>query len=189
MLQLPSNGVWRGQMLPLMIDGRNTLGTIVQSSTVELFQVFEVAIAPISAIKGLPEGLEQHLSAASSFSSPFMTGNLALFVPYGVHSIARHPVQRPYEPKDWTRELCNQLLGRIKNRLHGCDIDLRTGLPLSVTGTLLERHRTGQPPDAIYGFRTLRGEITVTLTGSIEFSRILYTGKKCAAKEGDVILF
>ena len=172
-----------------MIDGRNTLATIVQSATIELFQVFEIAVAPIPSFKALPQGLEDQLSAAAPFSSLVMRGNLAAFLPYDIYTLARHPVQRPYEPKDWTRELCNQLLGRVKNRLHGCDIDLKTGLPTSVTGTLLERHHSDQLPEAFFGFRSLRGEITVTLTGSIDFARILYTGKHCSAKEGDVILF
>jgi hypothetical protein len=172
-----------------MIDGRNTLATIIQSSTVELFQVFEIAIAPIVSRSALPPGLDQQLSSASTFASPALTGSLALFVPHEILALARHPTQRPYDPRDWTRELCNQLLGRVKNRLHGCDIDLRTGLPTSVTGTLLERHRSERPPEAVFGFRTLRGEITVTLTGGIDYSRILYTGKHCSAKEGDVILF
>jgi hypothetical protein len=119
-----------------------------------------------------------------------MSGSLALFIPHEVYGLARHPAQRPYEPKDWTRELCNQLLGRVKNRLHGCDIDLRTGLPTSVTGTLLDRHRAGgKPPEAFYGFRTLRGEITVSLAGHIDYTAIQYTGRRCAAREGDIILF
>jgi hypothetical protein len=172
-----------------MIDGHNTLATIVQSSAVELFQVYDIAVAPFLAAKSLPTGLDEQLSSASTFGSPILSGSLAIFLPYAVHAIARHPVQQPFEPKDWTRELCNQLLGRIKNRLRGCDIDLRTGLPTSVTGTLLDRHRSGKPPEAIFGFRTLRGEITVTLTGNIDYSRIRYTGKNSAAKEGDVILF
>jgi hypothetical protein len=173
-----------------MIDGRNTLTTIVQSSTVELFRTFEIAIAPISALKVLPSGLDQQLSAASSYISPALSGSLALFVPHEVYGLARQLAQRPYEPKDWTRELCNQLLGRIKNRLHGCDIDLRTGLPTSVTGTLLDRHRSGgKPPEAFYGFRTLRGEITISLSGSIDYEAIRYTGRRCSAREGDIILF
>lgn len=172
-----------------MIDGRITLATIVQSSTVELFRVFEIAVAPIASVKLLPVDLGRQLSAAATFASPVMSGSLALFVPQEVHSLARQPVQRPFEPRDWTKELCNQLLGRIKNRLHGCDIDLRTGLPTSVTGTLLERHHSDKPPEGIFGFRTLRGAVTVTLTGNIDYSRINYTGKQCVAKEGDVILF
>jgi hypothetical protein len=172
-----------------MIDGRNTLTTIIQSSAVELFQVFEIAIAPIVSRSSLPSGLDQQLSSTSAFASPALTGNLALFVPHEILPLAKRPSQRPFDPRDWIKELCNQLLGRIKNRLHGCDIDLRTGLPATVTGTLLERHRSDKPPEAVFGFRTLRGEITVTLTGSIDYSRILYTGKHCSAKEGDVILF
>jgi hypothetical protein len=172
-----------------MIDGRNTLATIVHSSAVELFQVYEIAVAPVVAAKALPRDLDQQLSATATFSSPAMTGNLAIFVPHELAAIAKQPGQRSFEPRDWTRELCNQLLGRMKNRLHGCDIDLRTGLPMSVTGTLLERHRAGKSPEAIFGFRTLRGEVTVTLTGSIDYARIHHTGKNTSAREGEVILF
>lgn len=172
-----------------MIDGRNTLATIVQSSAVELFQGFGIAIAPIPSFKILPDGLEQLLSAAASFSSVALTGSLALFVPQGIHAAARYPAQRPIDPRDWTKELCNQLLGRIKNRLHGCDINLSTGLPSNLTGTLLERHRSPSPPEALFGFRALRGEVTVTLTGQIDYLRIRYTGRNCVAKEGDIILF
>jgi len=64
-----------------MIDGRNTLATIIQSSTVELFQVFEIAIAPIVSRSALPFGLDQQLSSASTFASPALAGSLALFVP------------------------------------------------------------------------------------------------------------
>jgi hypothetical protein len=171
-----------------MIDGRNTLATIVQSSTVQLFSVFEIAVAPIM-MKQLPNDFDQLLSAAASFSSPVMSGSLAVFLPYEIYQVARHPTQRSYEPRDWTRELCNQLLGRIKNRLHGCGIQLRTGLPMAVAGSLLERHRSDTPPDAVFGFRTLRGTVTTTLTGTFDYSKIQYTGQNCTAAEGDVILF
>jgi hypothetical protein len=172
-----------------MIDGRNTLATIVQSATVELFQVYDIAVAPIVAAKSVPRDLDQLLTVTATFSSPALTGNIALFVPPELVTIARHPGQRPFDPKDWIRELCNQLLGRVKNRLHGCDIDLRTGLPMSLGGVLLDRHRSGAAPEAIFGFRTLRGEVTVTMTGNIDFPRIHYTGKNASAREGDVILF
>ncbi|HEY5959882.1 MAG TPA: hypothetical protein VIV60_25180 [Polyangiaceae bacterium] len=172
-----------------MIDGRNTLATILQSSTVQLFGAFDIAVAPVTAKNRVPADVDRLLSAAANFSSPAMTGSLAIFLPHDIYMVARHPTQRPYEPRDWTRELCNQLLGRIKNRLHGCGIELRTGLPTAVTGTLLERHRSDVPPDAVFGFRTLRGTVTTTLTGNIDYSRIQYTGQNCTAAEGDVILF
>jgi hypothetical protein len=172
-----------------MIDGRNTLATIVHSSTVELFQTYDIAVAPVISAKSLPKKLDQLLSATAAFSSPAMTGALAMFLPQELATIAKHPGQRSFEPMDWTREMCNQLLGRMKNRLLGCEIDLHTGLPMSVTGTLLDRHRSGKSPEAIFGFRTLRGEVTVTLTGSINYPRIRYTGRNNSAREGEVILF
>jgi len=172
-----------------MIDGRNTLTTIVQGSTIEVFRAFDIAVAPMRSLQGLPLDLDKELSAAATFASPEMTGSLAIFVPHGAHAIARHPEQRQFDPKDWTRELCNQLLGRMKNRLHGCDIDLRTGLPTSVVGNLRERHQPGRSPNLMFGFRSLRGDITVTLTGEINYLRIRYSGKQVVAKEGDVILF
>jgi len=172
-----------------MIDGRNTLATIVQSSAVSLFQVYAIAVAPIIASRTLPSNLDLQLSSTVSFSSPVLSGNLCLFLPPDLAAMAKWPGQKALDPKDWTRELCNQLLGRIKNRLHGCDIDLRTGLPMSVTGTLLDRHRSGKSPEVVFGFRTLRGEVIVTIAGAIDFARIHYTGKNVSAQEGDVIIF
>lgn len=172
-----------------MLDGRTTLATIVQSSTVELFRVFEIAVAPIPSIPRLPADLDRQLSAAAVFSSTTLNGTLALFLPSEVCAQAKAANARSYDPRDWTRELCNQLAGRVKNRLHSCNIDLKTGLPTSVTSALMERHRTGKPPEVVFGFRTLRGEITVTMTGQIDFTQIVYTGNRRAAQEGDVILF
>lgn len=172
-----------------MVDGRTTFTTIVQSSAVELFQVFNIAVAPVATVKSLPSDLDRQISAATTLSGTAMSGVMALFIPEVVCTSARQSSARSYEPRDWTREICNQLAGRIKNRLHGCNIDLTSGLPTSVAGALLERHRSGKPPEFIYGFRALRGEITVTITGQIDFSRIVYSGNRGAATEGDIILF
>lgn len=155
----------------------------------ELFQVFEIAVAPIPQLKKLPSDLDRLLSAAASFSGTALNGVLAVFIPAEVCNQAKQPNARTFEPRDWTRELCNQLAGRIKNRLHSCNIELRTGLPTSVTSALMERHRTGTPPEVMFGFRALRGEVTITITGTIDFSQIVYTGNRSGAQEGDVILF
>lgn len=178
-----------GPISTRVTDGRTTFATIVQSSTVELFQSFGVAVAPVAVTKGLPAGLDRQVSAATTLSSTAMSGMLALFIPEGVCSNAMQTLERNCEPRDWTREVCNQLAGRIKNRLHGCNVELVTGLPTSVAGALLERHRSGKPPEFVYGFRALRGEITVTITGQIDFTRIVYSGNRGSAIEGDVILF
>lgn len=178
-----------GPISTRVADGKTTFATIVQSSAVELFQSFSIAVAPVAVIKGLPPGLDRQVSAATTLSSAAISGVLALFIPESICSNAVQTGERNYEPRDWTREICNQLAGRIRNRLHGCNVDLVTGLPTSVAGGLLERHRSGKPPEFIYLFRALRGEITVTITGQIDFSRILYSGSRGSAAEGDVILF
>lgn len=171
------------------LDGRTTLATIVQSSTVELFQVFEIAVAPIPQLKKLPSDLDRLLSAAASFSGTALNGMLAVFFPAEICSQVKQPTAKSFEPRDWTRELCNQLAGRIKNRLHSCSIELKTGLPTGVPNALMERHRTGKPPEVMFGFRALRGEVTITITGTIDFGQIVYTGNRSGAQEGDVILF
>jgi hypothetical protein len=172
-----------------LVDGKTTFATIVQSSAVELFQVFSIAVAPVAVLKGLPPDLDRQVSAATTLNGTGMSCVMALFIPETVCANARQPSARSYEPRDWTREICNQLAGRIKNRLHGCNVDLTSGLPTSVAGALLERHRSGKPPELIYGFRALRGEITVTISGTIDFSRIIYSGHRGSASEGDIILF
>jgi hypothetical protein len=42
---------------------------------------------------------------------------------------------------------------------------------------------------AAYHFRTLRGQISVTLSGKIDFTQLDYAAQSVYANEGDIVIF
>jgi hypothetical protein len=93
-------------------------------------------------------------------------------------------------PGDWARELANQLLGRIKNRLLPFSVRLELGISAPVDSSHLAQQlafATGEV--RTYRARTLRGEVIVTLQGMPEDAALLYVGQTSSYSEGDVILF
>lgn len=92
-------------------------------------------------------------------------------------------------PRDeWARELTNQLMGRIKNRLLQFGATLQIGLPSTADSNAesqLERSSTLR----VYTGRTLRGNVLLTLEGMPDESDLSYVGPEGLALEGDAILF
>ena len=92
-------------------------------------------------------------------------------------------------PRDeWSRELANQLIGRIKNRLLQFGATLQIGLP-ATSDADAEGRRERSPTLRVYTGRTVRGNVLVTLEGMPEESELTYVGAEGLAAEGDVILF
>ena len=65
---------------------------------------------------------------------------------------------------------------------------LRVGLPTTMRKEHLKQ-RASATATTCYRFRTLRGEIVVTLEGNIHSEPLTYSGQVRVAKEGDLILF
>ncbi|HXK19707.1 MAG TPA: hypothetical protein VNG33_17975 [Polyangiaceae bacterium] len=91
--------------------------------------------------------------------------------------------------RDLMRELTNQLAGRVKNRLLNFTLMLNIGVPTVLSGPALERQRPRRDTEVVYLFRTLRGEIVVTLDLTIDPSALNYSNTNRVAKEGDFIAF
>jgi hypothetical protein len=82
---------------------------------------------------------------------------LALTHPSGSEQAREHDVQ------DWCRELNNQLMGRVKNKLLRIGCEIATGLPVLVSGTGVS---VVVPPDVDsrqYCFTSEHGNMTFTL--------------------------
>lgn len=77
---------------------------------------------------------------------------------------AKNVPQRELE--DWCRELNNQLVGRVKNKLLRLGCEMMTGLPSLITGTGVSTVSTAHTPDLEmrqYFFASEQGYLSTTL--------------------------
>jgi len=170
---------------------RPLLDALVQSTTVELFQSRGIAVAPISASVGNPHQ-PIYFSAAGvvTVTAPKGTGSLTLSWADPVFSLFSPPVMSTsMAARDLLRELTNQLSGRVKNRLLNFRLLLTIGVPSVLSGQALERQRLRRETEVVYLFRTLRGELVVTLDLDVDPSTLDFSGTQKVAKEGDFIPF
>ena len=172
-----------------MPETSSALDTIIQSSTVDLFHSCGIALAPLPRKREQEVPPRYELTGTIAFHGRGFTGTLTLSVPKEAFSLVRQDPHRPFRDWDWVRELTNQLLGRIKNRLTQFQVGLTAGLPSVMSSDVYDRQRNRSEPLAIYRFRTLRGEIIVTLNGAIDPAVFVYSGTGNLATEGDIILF
>jgi hypothetical protein len=167
------------------------LDALVQSSAVELFQSRGIAVAPLPSSVGNPhKGTYFGLAGVVSMTAPKAQGSLTLSWADPVFSLFTPPVPATsLGARDLLRELTNQLAGRVKNRLLNFTLMLTIGVPTVLSGQALERQRPNKDTEVVYLFRTLRGEIVVTLDLAIEGDALNYSNTSRVAKEGDFIAF
>jgi hypothetical protein len=168
------------------------IDALVQGSLVELFQAYGVAVAPKprgprDATPKFPD-----ISVGISFTreaATRKTGRLTLSLPSEVLALMKTDPGTPLRQADWARELSNQLLGRIKNRMLQFSVKLHAGLPQSLEPTLLQEQMQTSTTMRAYAGRTLRGDVLVTLEGIPPESELVYVGPGTLAREGDTLFF
>jgi hypothetical protein len=170
---------------------RGALDSLVQGSLVELFAAYSVAVAPQPRQSRLSGLTLPDISAAVGFinlAPGTQAGRLTLSLPAEV--LDRMPLSAGGALKnDWARELANQLMGRIKNRLLQFNVRLQVGVSTLADSATLA-HQLGTSLDTrVYSGRTLRGEAVVTIEGLPEDSELSYVGSNKVGSEGDAILF
>lgn len=182
--RLPAN-----QVRSATADRRATLDTLIQSSVVDLFHSTDIAVAPVERTVLRPDRIRhQELSASIQFNGRGFTGTLTVGVPAEVFTTMARTKDRAYDGRDWVREITNQVFGRLKRRLLQFQVELSAGLPGMLSKDAFERERQ-RPGFVVYVFRTLRGEVIVTLSGEIDHSVLAYSYASSIPNEGDVILF
>ena len=170
-------------------DGRLMLETLIQSSTVDLFHTAGIAVAPVATSRFDAEEIASRaLMASINFGGPAMSGTLGLLVPTGVFELVKQDPARPFTALAWVQDSVNQLLGRIKSRLLQFQVTLQMGLPMSMNDKGLKQLTT-QGVLAAYRFRTLRGEVSVTLSGRVDYSKLNYSNQTSFATEGEIVIF
>jgi hypothetical protein len=180
----------RGGDRPTGSAPRQVLDIILQSCTVELFHALGVAVAPVARSWTASSPREHFdLVGAASFSDPKANGTLVLSMNEGVYALFPQPAETLNARSDLLRELTNQLIGRIKNRLLQFQLVLRVGLPTVVRKQMLEQQFGSVTPFAAYVFRTIRGEVVMTVHGLIDESALNYAARMEIPREGAFIEF
>ena len=171
---------------------RATLDVILQSAAVDLFHNSGFAVAPLAScpVERL-QRYHEHV-AMLSFDGPQLTGVLTLSIPAALLETRTEGSPVPTGSAsvlDWMAELSNQLFGRVMNRLAVFQLKLKPHVPLGLSGPVLERLRKRTSTEVLYRFRTVRGDILVTLDAPLDDVTLAYSGSAQVAHEGEVILF
>ncbi len=124
-----------------------------------------------------------------TFNAPKLNGNLALSLADGIYGLFAPPVVGAAAASDALRELTNQLVGRVKNRLLQFQISPLVGLPSTFSGQTLERRWPSTENEILYPFRTLRGELRVTVDAVVDESALSYSNSVKVVKEGQFVPF
>jgi hypothetical protein len=170
---------------------RGAIDSLVQGSLVDLFGAYGVAVAPLPRSSRPQSPTLPDISATVGFARLVLgspAGRITLSLP---SALLEHmsPDAASKLKADWARELANQLMGRIKNRLLPFNVRLQVGVSTLLDSGRLGRQLQDSLEARVYIGRTLRGEIVVTFEGLPEDSELSYIGPGSMASEGDAILF
>jgi hypothetical protein len=167
---------------------RGAVDSLIQGSLVELFAAYSVAVAPLPRQTRQTTPTLPDISASVGFTRDGVQGRLTLSLPARVLDLMP-PSAGGTLKSDWARELANQLIGRIKNRLLQFNVRLQVGVS-SILETNKLAHQLESTLDLrIYTGRTLRGEVLVTVDGMPDESKLSYVGTASMRAEGEAILF
>ena len=170
---------------------RTAIDTILQSSTVELFHSQGVAVAPLRPCALGSQRRFYEWVGLIHFDAQNLSGVLTVSTPMPVWS-SREAGAATADSEtlaDWHREIANQLMGRIKNRLLKFQLVLNPRLPSALSGAALELHRKRSASEILYRFRALRGDILVVVDAPLDRAILAYSGEMQVAREGELILF
>jgi hypothetical protein len=171
---------------------RTAIDTILQSSTVELFHSQGVAVAPLRPVALGNQQRFHDWVGLIHFEATNVSGALTVSTSMAVWSSREGSAAERQDAEtlaDWHRELANQLIGRVKNRLLKFQLVLRPRLPSALSGAALELHRKRSATEILYRFRALRGDVLVVVDAPLERAILAYSGDLQIAREGEVILF
>lgn len=115
---------------------RDVVASTLESSVVEFFQAYGVACNK-SEGGGPPTGPE--MGSIVGFRGKGLRGGLAFVA--SAEFVARllpvppRPARGELQLRDWSAEIANQLVGRLKNKLSQHDIDFEIGTPVCFRGS------------------------------------------------------
>lgn len=173
--------------LPAPASTRGAIDSIVQGALVELFSAYAIALAPlprlakemVSEIPGVSVNLGFKCEPRND------AGKLTLSLSNALLEYMKDGETASIK-LDWARELANQLLGRIKNRLLPFGLRLQIGVSTLLDPRQLHERLQGPLDLRVYAGRTVHGPVLVTIQGLPDDASLRYVGTTSAA-EGTLI--
>jgi hypothetical protein len=175
-------------MAPPTVLNPNAVDTIIQSSIVEIMRTYDISVAPRSRSEVIGHVPESDVVGIISFEGSNIGGNLTLAVPSTVCDLPmpRRPSNTTHA--EWTYELTNQVMGRIKNRLIQFQVRLRTYVPTVLSGVAVQRHKRRTASEVLYQFVALRGDISVTVDASLARAVLEYSNAPLVVSDSEPLL-
>lgn len=180
---------------PSSLDYDELFETMVSDACTELFSGCGVELA----YEGTTTDVDQAYTYAGvlGFGAVGIKGNASLFFD-PVLLRASHPVRGSVPSgdeevealRDWTSELANQFVGRLKNKLVRYGVEVNLGIPTAVSGFQFRLTQPGADTRR-FQFRWEGSVMTIALSVKLGSEIVLHerADADAAASEGDMILF
>jgi hypothetical protein len=177
-------------MLAHKSNGRRIVDLMVQSATVALFHSHGIALAPALATDEVADVLGARMRGVIWFRATGFEGTLMLCISEEVLSRIGHESLGLHAQHDLVRELTNQLMGRVKNKLLQFQVTLDVGVA-NTTGRRSPGAGAGAIRDQqlMYEFRARNGQVVVLLGGNFDERALIFSSAIDTFNEGDVVLF
>jgi CheY-specific phosphatase CheX len=166
------------------------LDGLAQEATAALFSTYGMPVeqdGPVAA-RGLQSA---SLVSIIGFSSHALSGSLILSLPQAVAERTL-PVEGA-SLADWSGELANQLLGRLKNQLLKYQVVINMSLPVVLSGDSLKLLATARQITRYYSFSSELGKVLIRLDmefgPTLELVRLDDDARPDAVDEGELLLF
>lgn len=123
-------------VVPANVEGESPIRSSLEAVVREFFRDYGLEVAPESSVSLAPESAPtSEITSVVGFKSEQLRGGLALVAPLSLVvatlPVVPSPTRLESQLLDWSGEMTNQLLGRLKNKLAALSIDFDIGSPAS----------------------------------------------------------
>lgn len=166
---------------------------LLSASVTELFACYGVSCdLADSDIETPPEQMLE-LGSMVGFRGKTVRGGLAFVAPLDLMSeilpVPKDGVHPDLQLRDWSGEVANQLVGRLKNKL-AASVEFHIGTPVCFTGRAIRLVFTPDANGVSLSFRADKGALRVHLDCSVETQLIVGDLDDIRiTAEGEVLLF
>jgi hypothetical protein len=162
---------------------------LIQQATLVVFESYGVTLQPDTTPFAATLRRIQLLSMIG-FSSPLLSGSLLLALP---HSLVEQALPAPGASlADWSGELANQVLGRLKNRLLN-QVVIHVSLPAVVAGESLQLPASLRQITRYFAFTSAWGNMFIRLDMEVkpglELTNETDLDSEASIAEGELLLF